>query len=90
MMETTPVPHILSHPRDLHELALSAGQVRLDILVSITFGKYSADVDIISELTLLFIAALLNAGAPDVTMSDLGKKCACPSRVGNIGRCGPA
>jgi hypothetical protein len=86
MMETTPAPHILSHPRDLHELALSAGQFRLDVLVSITFGKYSADVDIILELTPLFIAVLLNAGAPEVTMSDLGKKCACPSRVGNTGR----
>jgi hypothetical protein len=80
MRGTTLAHRILSYSRDLCELASTAGQFKRDVLVSMTFGKYSADVDIILELTPLFKAA------PDVLMSDLGRKCACPSRVGNIGR----
>ena len=72
-------------PKSLFELVSSFRDSSTNILESMTFGKYSADV----AMPLLRVA-LLNAGAPVVLMPDLGKNCACSSLVGIIGPRGPA
>lgn len=71
-------------------LACNNGGFQADILISMTLGKYSADVVVTLELMPLFKAALLNAGGLEVSMSDRGRNCACSSLVGSIGPRGPA
>lgn len=66
-------------------LACTPTIIKRNILVSMTFGKYSAD-----DAMPLLKFALLNDVDPAGLMSDLVKRCACSSLAGAVGPRGSA
>jgi hypothetical protein len=53
----------------------SMRKTKIDLLVSMMFDKYSADVVIAPTLVLLLKVVLLNAGDWDILVSGLGGYC---------------